>query len=109
LHSISKNEKVMLIDDLIGQNSLEKVYITSIIYDTGDERKVTVKMLFQSNENDQKNKAEMREIIRKTCDNVDKSKLVSDIYYFEMSCHRKCNTMAYSFNCLFQEWMVRMF
>jgi hypothetical protein len=98
----------MLIGDPIGQNSLEKVYITSMIDDTGDERKVTVKVPFQGNENELKNKAEMREIIRKTCDNVDKSKLISDIYYFGMSCHRKCNTIAYSFNCLFQEWMVRM-
>jgi hypothetical protein len=63
LHSISKNAKVTLIGDPIEQNDFWKVYIASVIDDTGYERKVTVKVLFQCKENELKNEVEIGEMV----------------------------------------------
>jgi hypothetical protein len=41
-----------------------------------------MKMPFQGKENELKNDSEMEEIIRQIYYNVDKTKLVHDIYYF---------------------------
>jgi hypothetical protein len=59
LNSISKSAKVTLICDPIGQDGFVKVYMASVIDDTGNESKVTVKVPFQGKENELKNEAEM--------------------------------------------------
>jgi hypothetical protein len=51
LHSISKNAKVTLICDPIGQGGFEKVYIATIIDATSNQPKVTPKIPFQDKEN----------------------------------------------------------
>jgi ABC-type phosphate/phosphonate transport system ATPase subunit len=82
LNSISESAKMMMICDPIGQSGFGKVCIASFIDDISNERKVIVKVLFQGKENEQKNEAEKREIIRKIYHDVDKVKLMSHIYYF---------------------------
>jgi hypothetical protein len=52
----------MLIGDPIEQSDFKKVYIASVIDDTGYERKVTVKVPFQGKENELNNEVEMGEI-----------------------------------------------
>jgi hypothetical protein len=77
----------MLISDPIEQDGFGKVYIASVIDDTGYERKVTVKVRFQDKENELKKEAEMGEIgemgeiIRKIYMTLIKQNLCL-IYYF---------------------------